>query len=63
MLRIKGIRKDLDILQEDEISERNEDCPNGNWRKGHSYYEVANNCSELCPCSRALWRATLGNDE
>lgn len=52
-------RKDLDIFQEGEVLERNEDCPIGNWEKRYSYYEAANNCTELHPCTRALRSAIL----
>lgn len=37
MAQNQGIWKNLDILQEDEVWERNKGCSTGNWRKGHSY--------------------------
>lgn len=44
-----------------EISDRNEECVIGNWKKDDPCYKMAKNLAELC--SSVLWMVELARDE
>ena len=47
----------------DEVSDENEECVIGQWRKGNICYKVANNLAELCSRTGVLQKEELVSNE
>lgn len=47
----------------DWVSDGNEECIIGNWRKYGPYYKVTKNLAELCSRFGVLWKAELASNE